>query len=826
MSSMNNMSSSHANEKHFFRTFGRRDSSETLKERARAGKLKTPSSSSGKPPVQALSSEPLSSSRTPSKIPRARGNRDSLGSRTSSNAAVLAAASSEDDEFETVRVAVRLRPLNPLEVLASKRNLPLISSTPKSNDDAYDSFKAWNVETMDGRDVLVQKGSGRKAEGKNMFSFDGVFQEDHSTSYVYDNFARPIVRAVLTGKHGTIFTYGTSGSGKTHSMQGNGKNGSLHQDGIIQLAVRDLFNHIKKDSGKREYVMRISFFEIYNEQVRDLLSANHHHHRSPSKSYMARQSPSKTTKSSPAVKGSRFTFEGVSSGSHSVNNNANNNTNTPQTTKTTAGMAPDSEKKQVSSVDDVLKLLNAGNLNRAVATTILNDASSRSHAIFRLTIESRERKRPDHRYHKTSESDHIVRISALNFVDLAGSENTTKAATVGSRRRESGKINQSLLSLSQVIHALSLPSKKRPKFINYRNSKLTRILQPHLSGNAVLAVLCCATPARANLEETRGTLKFGANAKRIQMKPVVNEIVDDKALIKKLQKDLKEAQEAIKTMEQQQKEPHSELEASNVALSVERAISPTSQGESPLPSSTFESTTSTPSPRSSSHSDPLTSTDENDNSLSEGCEQRTETPEKRQSATNLCRVEPSPLPSPTVTPERVASPNNLSCDNGKLYDISQLDAVLLENRFRSSDQDSKAERSVQQEDNSTLSDLSSRRPPTIRVVQDSPPSEVTIIRSPLSDIGEDVDINVRLNDAEERARFLEEKLEAADRLVELMTRDLRNARLCIHELVFRNVRLENQLVANNTSTTTVPSTVDVTEGREEPTMMTSERIGI
>ena len=143
--------------------------------------------------------------------------------------------------------------------------------SPSKNEDAYDSFKAWNIETHDGKDVLVQKGSGRRTEGKNMFSFDGVFQEDHSTSYVYDNFARPIVRAVLTGKHGTIFTYGTSGSGKTHSMQGDGKNGSLHKDGIIQLAVRDLFNHIKKDSGKREYVMRISFFEIYNEQVRDLL---------------------------------------------------------------------------------------------------------------------------------------------------------------------------------------------------------------------------------------------------------------------------------------------------------------------------------------------------------------------------------------------------------------------------------------------------------------------------------------------------------------------------------------------------------------------------
>jgi Kinesin motor domain len=339
--------------------------------------------------------------------------------------------------FVCYSVALRLRPLNPLEVLASKRSLPLLSSTPKVvSDDAYDSFKAWNVESIDARDVLVQKGSGRRIEGKNMFTFDGVFQEDHSTSHVYENFARPIVKAVLTGKHGTIFTYGTSGSGKTHSMQGNGKNGSLHQDGIIQLAVRDLFNHIKKDSGKREYVMRISFFEIYNEQVRDLLSASHHHNRSPSKRYSQKTtSPSnKTVKSTPCgTTGTRFTFElpqaaGTPDNSASVK---------------PAGVNADSEKKQVSSVDDVLRLLNAGNQNRAVATTILNDTSSRSHAIFRLTIESRERHRLQHRqHHNTSEADHIVRVSALNFVDLAGSENTTKAATVGSRRRESGKINQ------------------------------------------------------------------------------------------------------------------------------------------------------------------------------------------------------------------------------------------------------------------------------------------------------------------------------------------------------------------------------------------------
>jgi Kinesin motor domain len=372
-----------------------------------------------------------------------------------------------------------------------------------------------------------------------------------------------------------------------------------------------------------------------------------------------------------------------------------------------------------------------------------------------------------------------------------------------------------------VIHALSLPANKRPKFINYRNSKLTRILQPHLSGNAVLAVLCCATPARSYLEETRGTLKFGVSAKRIQMKPVVNEIVDDKALIKKLQKELKEAKDAMKRIVLQQGgsvREMSETEASNVAVAVESAGSPTSSiGESPV--------LSTRTVGSSADGTPTGATSGTGNDTSDAREQRLETPEKRQSAANTSRVEPSPLASPNLTPERLSSPNNYMSAENPRYELTQLDPVLLENRLRSREQDSQAEQSEQQDCSDTISDLSSRRPPTVLIFQDSPPSEVTIIRSPLSDMaGEDVDINVRLNDAEERARFLEDKLEAADRLVELMTRDLRNARLCIHELVFRNVRLENQLAG-----TSVSSTVDVTGSRTEEdghTTMTSERIGI
>jgi len=385
----------------------------------------------------------------------------------------------------------------------------------------------------------------------------------------------------------------------------------------------------------------------------------------------------------------------------------------------------------------------------------------------------------------------------------------------------------SLLSLSQVIHALSLPPKKRPKFINYRNSKLTRILQPQLSGNAVLAILCCATPARANLEETRGTLKFGASAKRIEMKPVVNEIIDDKTLIRKLQRDLKEAQDAIRAMEMKNAPSITTMAEDKKPSSKEKSKNP-----DPLNTSLQVSTVATELSHAHSESGASGSGDQVGDR-----EHRCETSATREGAPSSNRAGCSPLPSPTMTPERVASPNNLSASNLHFAEMSAL--LLRDGQLRSCDHDSAAERSMERDGNSTISDSSSRRPPPVCIVQDSPPSEVTIIRSPLSDMGDDVDIHVRLEDAEERCRFLEEKLDAADRLVELMTRDLRNARLCIHELVFRNVRLENQLAATNANTTPATANnisaleISQTGSRSEDdnhnktsARMQSERIGI
>jgi hypothetical protein len=148
----------------------------------------------------------------------------------------------------------------------------------------------------------------------------------------------------------------------------------------------------------------------------------------------------------------------------------------------------------------------------------------------------------------------------LNLVDLAGSENSLQAASSGSRKIEGGKINQSLLILSQVIHSLSLPVHKRPKHISFRSSKLTRLMQPQLTGNANLAVLCCISAANTNVDETKSTLKFAASAKRITIKPTVNEIVDNKLVLAVLQKQLAETREELKVLRDKVSESEHEEE--------------------------------------------------------------------------------------------------------------------------------------------------------------------------------------------------------------------------------------------------------------------------
>ena len=153
-----------------------------------------------------------------------------------------------------------------------------------------------------------------------------------------------------------------------------------------------------------------------------------------------------------------------------------------------------------------------------------------------MIVESKECARPGY------EPDGTVLVSTFNVVDLAGSESVKHTGNIGQKAKEGGKINQSLLSLSRVIHALAQPG----THVNFRDSKLTRLLQPSLSGNAKMAIICCITPAERYLEETRSTLQFASRAKLVITNATVNEVIDEATQIKRLMKELEELREQQK----------------------------------------------------------------------------------------------------------------------------------------------------------------------------------------------------------------------------------------------------------------------------------------
>lgn len=242
-----------------------------------------------------------------------------------------------------------------------------------------------------------------RVSGRTFFSFDKTFNETVSTTEVYDSVAKDIVSSVVSGLNGTIFAYGQTSSGKTFTMQGSGsiKEGSLGTGGIVHMAANDIFNNITNKQD-RIFLVRASFLEIYNEEVRDLLSNN-------SPTLQIREDPRR-------------------------------------------GVFVQSKEEIVTDFNSLLGILFQGESNRAFASTAMNERSSRSHTIFRITIESREKGRSDSGEDSDSDDDEMkesngtegegpVLISTLNLVDLAGSESVRHTGATGERQKEGGMIN-------------------------------------------------------------------------------------------------------------------------------------------------------------------------------------------------------------------------------------------------------------------------------------------------------------------------------------------------------------------------------------------------
>lgn len=378
---------------------------------------------------------------------------------------------------------------------------------------------------MEGNSLLPVDPATEGRVSDQSYALDQVFDGRQSTEEVYAATTAPIIRQVVQGFNGTVFAYGQTSSGKTHTMRG-----SAARPGLVSLAVREVFDLIAATPG-REFLLRVSYMEIYNEDINDLLAPENC--RLP-------------------------VHESREAGVH------------------VAGLREDI----VSSPDQVLELLDQGERHRHVGETRMNKASSRSHTIFRMVVESRgldgaeggergagagagagggtgagtgisagtgdgtgagdapEGDGPAPAVAAGGDDYGAIRVSSLTLVDLAGSERVAKTGAEGARAKEGAAINKSLLTLGTVINKLSEAG--AGAHVPYRDSKLTRILQPALGGNARTAIICALTPAAAHAEESHSTLRFACRAKRVVNNASVNEVLSDAAVLKRQAREIAE----------------------------------------------------------------------------------------------------------------------------------------------------------------------------------------------------------------------------------------------------------------------------------------------
>uniref|UniRef100_A0A8C7DFH6 Kinesin-like protein n=1 Tax=Oncorhynchus kisutch TaxID=8019 RepID=A0A8C7DFH6_ONCKI len=286
---------------------------------------------------------------------------------------------------------------------------------------------------------------------------------------------------------GTIFAYGQTGTGKTFTMEGVRAVPELR--GIIPNSFAHVFGHIAKAEGDTRFLVRVSYLEIYNEEVRDLLG----------KDQMQRLE----VKERPDV--------GV--------------------------YIKDLSGYVVNNADDMDRIMTMGHKNRSVGSTNMNEHSSRSHAIFTITIECSE---------KGVDGDQHVRMGKLHLVDLAGSERQGKTGATGQRLKEATKINLSLSTLGNVISALV---DGKSTHVPYRNSKLTRLLQDSLGGNSKTMMCANIGPADYNYDETISTLRYANRAKNIKNKARINEDPKD-ALLRQFQKEIEDLKKKLQEGEE------------------------------------------------------------------------------------------------------------------------------------------------------------------------------------------------------------------------------------------------------------------------------------
>ncbi|MFQ6638823.1 hypothetical protein Gotur_015203 [Gossypium turneri] len=368
----------------------------------------------------------------------------------------------DKDKGVNVQVILRCRPLSAEEM---RIHTPVVISCNESR-----------------REVCAVQNIANKQIDRT-FLFDKVFGPSSQQKELFELAVSPIVNEVLEGYNCTIFAYGQTGTGKTYTMEGGArkKNGEFPSDaGVIPRAVKQIFDILEAQSA--EYSMKVTFLELYNEEITDLLA------------------PEETTKFIDDKSKKPIALMEDGKGGVFVR-----------------GL----EEELVTTANEIYKILEKGSAKRRTAETLLNKQSSRSHSIFSITIHIKE---------CTPEGEEMIKCGKLNLVDLAGSENISRSGAREGRAREAGEINKSLLTLGRVINALVEHSGHVP----YRDSKLTRLLRDSLGGKTKTCIIATVSPSIHCLEETLSTLDYAHRAKNIKNKPEINQKMMKSALIKDL----------------------------------------------------------------------------------------------------------------------------------------------------------------------------------------------------------------------------------------------------------------------------------------------------
>lgn len=382
-------------------------------------------------------------------------------------------ASTPRDRSENVLVMVRCRPMLGQSERASQ-------TAQSSGSSSRRSSSAASIQ-VDEANKCIQLDSERQ------FYYDQVFGPESDNERVYMRSARKLVEWAFAGFNCTIFLYGQTGTGKTFT-----------HSSLTSSSFAHLFTLIGDSNQEASFLIRASYYELYNENIRDLLSNS-------SAPLELRESKSR----------------GV--------------------------YVKDLSCFLVNNLKELEKLKHLGDKRRTVGATKMNEHSSRSHSIFSITIETISAKTKEDKTRANSKnSPDIIRMGRLNLIDLAGSERQAKSGSSGLRLKEASRINLSLTCLSLVIRALT---DSNSTHVPYRSSKLTRLLSSSLGGNSKTLLIACISPAPLHLDETLNTLRFASRTKRIKNKARINEDPKD-ALLRNYKRQVDELRR--KLSEQQQ----------------------------------------------------------------------------------------------------------------------------------------------------------------------------------------------------------------------------------------------------------------------------------